>query len=148
MPLYRRASFSGDTLVLENPFIRFEMHKRLTGWGWGEIFTPDGRCMAVLEHLGEVLLRDQEIPMRLEATEARSERTPQGQRLVFEVKSLIVKEKLKNTSFEPWLNYPLEQHCVIGEVVILLLPDQPVIHLSFRLISQANQYAQIGRAHV
>lgn len=145
MPLFRRASYSGDTLVLENPFIRFEMHKRLTGWGWGEIFTPDGRCMGVLEHLGEILLRDQEIPMRLEADEVRQETTPEGRRLVFVVKSLIVKEKLKNTSFEPWLNYPLEKHCATGEVTITLPHDKPLVQLSFRLISQANQYARYIR---
>jgi hypothetical protein len=145
MPIYRRASYSGESLVLENKSIRLELHKRLTGWGWGEIYTPDGNCMAILEHLGEILLRDQEIPMRLEADEFLRESTPQGERLVFQVRSLIVKEKLKGTSFEPWLNYPLEKHCLMGEVSILLPPNQAVIHLSYRFIAQANQYARYVR---
>jgi hypothetical protein len=146
MPLYRRASYSGDTIVLQNSTIRFEMHKRLTGWGWGEIYTPDGKCMAVLEHLGELLLRDQEIPMRLEAAEVQRETNNQGEQLLtFQVESLIVKEKLKGTSFEPWLNYPLDLHCMTGEVKIVLAADQPLITLSYRLLSQANQYARYVR---
>lgn len=145
MPLYRRASYAGQTLALENPYLRFEMHKRSTGWGWGEIFARDGSCLGVLEHLGEICLRDQEIPMRLEAEEALQESTPEGERLVFQVQSLIVKDKLKGTSFEPWLNYPLEKHCMTGEVSILLARDQAVLQLSYRLISQANQYARYVR---
>ena len=65
-PRYQRASY-GHEQVLENGRIRLLMFKRMSGWGWGEIRTPDGRHVAVLDHLGETMLRDQDIPMRLEA---------------------------------------------------------------------------------
>ncbi len=62
MPTYKHATYAGETIVLENKALRLEMHKRVTGWGWGEIYTPQGKCMCVLDHLGELMLRDQEIP--------------------------------------------------------------------------------------
>ena len=79
---------------------RVDVHKRLTGWGWAELFTPQGKCMGVLEHLGELMLRDQEIPMRLEAETYERAQNNEGETITFNVKSLIVKDKLKGTSFE------------------------------------------------
>jgi hypothetical protein len=145
MPVYQHASYGGETIAVQNDHMRLEMHKRLTGWGWGEVFDAQGRCVAILEHLGELLLRDQEIPMRLEAQEARRESGAFGERLIFAVKSLIIKEKLHGTSFEQWINYPLEQHCMEGEVTLTLAPDQPLLQLTFRLRSKANQYARYVR---
>ncbi|MFR1475712.1 MAG: hypothetical protein ACLSB9_08195 [Hydrogeniiclostridium mannosilyticum] len=34
------------------------VYKRLSGWGFVEIYTPDGKLMGVLDHFGEVKLRD------------------------------------------------------------------------------------------
>jgi hypothetical protein len=151
MPVYQHATYAGETITLMNPSIRLDIHKRVTGWGWVEIFTPQGKCMGILDHLGELLLRDQEIPMRLQADSAVREEViadkdhPVGQRLVFQVKSLILKEKLKNSSFEPWMNYPLDIHCMVGEVSLTLAPDRPVFTLKYRLVSKANQYARYVR---
>ena len=145
-PRYRHASYAGETLTMENAHLRLEVHKRMTGWGWGEIYTPTGKWMAVLDHLGEIMIRDQEIPMRLEAAEPPTrERSPRGESLTFQVRSLVVREKLQGTSFEPWINYPLEQPCMEGQVTITLAHDQPLLLLSYRLISLANQYARYVR---
>jgi len=58
MPRYRDALYGGETVVLENAQVRLEVHKRSTGWGWGELFVPDNdegwRLFAVLEHLAPV----------------------------------------------------------------------------------------------
>ena len=145
MPHYNHASYGGESIVLQNDHIRLDVHKRRTGWGWGEIFNARGEFIAVLEHLGEILLRDQEIPMRLEAQEVRRESNPEGERLVFAVKSVIVREKLRGTSFEPWINYPLDQHIMEGEVTLTLAPDRPLISLSQRFTAQGNVYARYVR---
>jgi hypothetical protein len=145
MPVYKHATYAGETVTLQNSHIRVDVHKRATGWGWAEIFTPEGLCMGILDHFGELMLRDQEIPMRLEAVDYSRSQGKFGERLTFPVKSLIVKDKLKGTSFEPWLNYPLDLHCMEGEVSLTLPVDQPVLHLSFRLVSKANQYARYVR---
>ncbi len=145
MPAYKHASYAGESLTLNNTRLRLEIHKRRTGWGWGEIFTARGKFMAVLDHFGELLLRDQEVPMRLEAAQYRRESHASGERLIFPVKSLIMKDLLRGTSFEPWINYPLGLHCLEGEVTITLAADRPVIHLSYRLKSNANQYARYVR---
>jgi len=114
MPVYRNASPAGESVVLKNPGLRLELYKRLTGWGWGEMFDGNGRCVAVLEHLGEVLLRDQEIPMRLEAAEYRRESGEFGERLIFPVRSAVVREKLRGTSFANWVHYPLDAPILEG----------------------------------
>ena len=122
-----------------------DVHKRLTGWGWAELFTPQGKCMGVLEHLGELMLRDQEIPMRLEADAYEHTQNNEGETITFNVKSLIVKDKLKGTSFESWLHYPLDTHCLVGEVSLTLAPDAPRLTVSCRYVSKANQYARYVR---
>ena len=118
-PRYQRTSYGHEAETLENEHIRLLMFKRLSGWGWGEIRTPTGTHVAVLDHLGEVMLRDQDIPMRLEAEKFPSrESTAEGERLVFDVRSLVVREKLQGTSFDEWMRYPLEQPCLVGQVSV------------------------------
>ena len=95
MPKYKNASYAGETITLENTHLRLELFKRRTGWGWGELYSASGKFMAVLEHFGELMLRDQEIPMRLEAEEYKRERGEFGERLTFKVASLIMKDKLR-----------------------------------------------------
>ena len=145
MPVYQHASYGGETVALENDYMRLEVHKRRTGWGWGEIFNGRGACIAVLDHFGEILLRDQEIPMRLEAQQVRRESLPDGEALVFSVASIIVQEKLEGTSFEPWINYPLDQHILEGEVTLTLLRDAPVITITERFVSRGNVVARYIR---
>ncbi len=145
MPIYKKGSYGGETVSLQNDHLRLDIHKRLTGWGWGELFNAQGECVAVLEHLGEILLRDQEIPMRLEAQEVHRSSTPDGETLTFEVASLIVREKLKGTSFEPWMNYPLDQHILEGTVTVTLAPDKSLIRIEQRFVSRGNVYARYIR---
>ncbi len=145
MPRYQHASYGGESVTLQNNHLRLDVYKRLTGWGWGELSDQSGRFIAVLDHLGELLLRDQEIPMRLEAQSYEQRSVPSGQQLIFHVESLLIKEKLRGTSFENWINYPLTEHAMRGVVTITLDADVPILRLSYRLISQANQYARYVR---
>lgn len=145
MPSYQQASYGGETVSLQNNHLCVNIYKRLTGWGWAELFTPQGKCMGVLEHLGELMLRDQEIPMRLEAEGYQRTQDGDGETLTFKVKSLIVKDKLKGTSFESWLHYPLDVHCMVGEVSLTLMSDAPHLTISCRYLSKANQYARYVR---
>ena len=144
-PRYRRTSYGHEAESLENAHMRLLMFKRLSGWGWGEIRTPAGTHLAVLDHLGEVMLRDQDIPMRLEAESVRRESTAEGERLVFDVKSLVVREKLQKTSFDEWMHYPLEHPCLVGQVSVTMPPDRPIIYLKYRLRATGNFYAHYIR---
>lgn len=145
MPLYKRATWANEELTLANPWMQVRICKRATGWGWAEIFTPEGKCMAILDHFGELLLRDQEIPMRLEADSFEHAQTSEGESYSFPVKSLIVKDKLRNTSFDPWLNYPIEKHSMTGVTTLTLAPDAPVLRISMRFISHGIQWARYVR---
>ncbi len=144
-PRYQRTSYAHESELLSNSQIQLVMFKRLSGWGWAEIHTAEGKMMAVLDHLGEVMLRDQDIPMRLEAESLRRESTDEGEQLVFDVKSLVVREKLAGTSFADWMLYPLEQPCLVGQVTITLPPDKPIIYLKYRLRATGNFYARYIR---
>ena len=79
MPGYQHASFTGESVTLENSFMKAVVYKRLSGWGFVEIYTPDGKLMGVLDHFGEVKLRDFDIPLRM------------------------------GSSFENWMSYPFEK---------------------------------------
>ena len=118
MPRYQHASYGGQTITLQNKHLRLDMHKRLTGWGWGEVFTPAASSWPSSTTWASCCCRDQEIPMRLEAAEAKQSAGEFGERLTFTVESLLIKEKLKGTSFEKWINYPLTEHAMIGEVTV------------------------------
>ena len=145
VPHYKRTSYAGESVELSNGRLRLVMFKRIGGWGWGEIYTPQGKLMAVLDHLGEVMLRDQDIPMRMESDEVEKISGPQGESLVFHVKATVIREKLKGTSFENWMSYPLEHPCLVGTVTLSLSPDQPVIAIEHRLKATGNFYARYIR---
>ncbi len=145
MPKYMRASFTGDSVVLENDHVKLAIFKRIGGWGWGEIYTPDGKLMAVLDHLGEVMLRDQDIPMRLETTEYAREEGPFGERLIFQVASVVAQDKLNGSSFEEWMRYPFEQPVLVGEVTLTLAPDEALITMTCRYRSTGDFYARYIR---
>ena len=145
MPVYQHAAYAGETATLQNSHLRLDLHKRSTGWGWGELFNAAGECVAILDHLGELMIRDQDIPMRLEAREVHHESGDFGERLVLDVRSLVVAELLRGTSFAPWIGYPLDEPCLEGKVTITLPADEPVLLLSYELVSLANQYARYIR---
>ncbi len=90
MPRYRDAVYGGETVTLANRYLRLEVHKRRTGWGWGELYVlgekgePD-RFVAVLEHLAEAHCDGQPYPLRLEASEYTLDKTAAGQSLTFAV---------------------------------------------------------------
>ena len=79
MPRYREASYAGETSVLENRYLRLELHKRVTGWGWGELLIADradkpAKFFAVLESLAEAHIGGHARPFRLEAKDCNSTR--------------------------------------------------------------------------
>ncbi len=89
LPLYKDASYGGETIALENQFLRVQIHKRVTGWGWGELFHRRSgggeRFFAVLDHLGEVDVAGYPHPMRLEASEAKLQTTECGSEITFQL---------------------------------------------------------------
>ena len=144
-PRFRHGAYGDEYVELTNDHIRLILFKRLNGWAWGELYTPSGKLMAVLEHLGEVMLRDQDIPMRLEADSVYTKTGNDGKSLVFNVKSTVVRDKLKGTSFEKWMLYPLEKPCVVGEVTLTIASDEPVIYMKYRLEGTANYFVRYIR---
>ncbi|MEC3880039.1 hypothetical protein [Parapedobacter sp. 10938] len=144
-PAYQRTSYTGESTVLENAFVQLKIFKRIDGWAWGELSTASGKMMGVLDHLGEIMLRDQDIPMRLTADTFRRTSGPEGESIHFDVKSIVVREKLEGTSFEEWMRYPFTEPCLVGEVTLTLLSDQPVVRLAYRLTATGNYYAKYIR---
>ena len=111
-PHYQRTNYANQSILLKNDGIQLQMFRRIGGWGWGEISTPSGKLMAVLDHLGEIMLRDQDIPMRFEAMHVEKKTTEQGECLVFKVKSVVARDNLKGTSFEQWMSYPFTEPAI------------------------------------
>ena len=139
MPEYKRASYGGEELELKNEYITVKMYKRISGWCFGEIYTPEGKLMGVLDNLGELKLRDQDIPMRIEAD--TYERTENG--FIFNVQSSCAAKRLKNTSFEKWIGYPFEKPVLYGKVTLSLCGKR--LKIDTELYSDYNVYSEYLR---
>lgn len=144
-PHYKRTNYSNQSVMLQNGKIQIQMFRRVGGWGWGEISDSSGKLMGILDHLGEIMLRDQDIPIRLEAENVEKGSSTDGESLVFKVRSVVARDVLKGTSFEEWMRYPFTEPALTGEVTITLSKDQPLIFLKYRLISTGNYYARYIR---
>jgi hypothetical protein len=144
-PHYKRTNYAKQSVLLKNDKIQLQMFRRIGGWGWGEISTGSGKFMAVLDHLGEIMLRDQDIPMRFEAENVELKSGEKGECLVFKVKSVVARNNLKGTSFEEWMSYPFTEPAITGEVTLTLAKDAPLIYLQYRLVATGNYYARYIR---
>ncbi len=142
---FKQTSYAGESVSLENEFITFNFYKRYLGYGWGEVLTPDGKMMAVLEHLGEIKLQDQDIPTRLVAESFTKSKTDDGEIIKFEVKSVVVREVLDGTSFDNWMVYPYTEPALTGTVTFTLSPSSSLVKLKYRLKSTGNYNAQYIR---
>lgn len=138
MPRYMDAAYGGETVVLENPHVRLEVHKRRTGWGWGELFVPDGeggwRFYAVLEHLAELDAEGLPHPLRLEAPTYEQNTVDGTQELRFAVRTQEI---------EPPDAYYGNESPVAGTVVLTLRDDEAII--SYRLEVEAQFVFRLKR---
>lgn len=142
MPEYKGAAYGGETKILENRFMRVEVHKRTTGWGWVEIYTPNKKLMGVLPYLSE--LQDNiggkrgimAAPRRLEALEAVEENTLEGESLLFNVHSLTNYEFAVG-SFLEYMADKTERPSIIGQIRLTLEPESAVLHMDYKLTWQA-----------
>lgn len=144
-PQYRRASYTGESVELKNDDMKLVMYRRIGGWGFGEVYNASGKLMAVLDHLGELMIRDQDIPMRFEAQDVRKVSGEAGESLIFDVKSVVVRDNLAGTSFERWMRYPFFEPAIVGEVTLTLAKDKPLLYMKYRLEATGNYYARYIR---
>ncbi len=128
-PVYPNASYGGESVTLANAQVRLEIHKRVTGWGWIEIFDSAGRMIAVLDHLGEAdpIVSGRSVPLRFESARYELEKGSFGQRIRFPVR-LAWYEKIANSRFT---NRDLVEPLMEGAVTITLAPDAPRIGLTY-----------------
>jgi len=144
-PNFKRTSYSGESVSIENDYIKLNFYQRIKGWGWGEVLTPSGKMMAVLEHMGELKLQDQDIPVRLVAESYVREKTEKGEMLVFDVASVVVREVLEGTSFENWMAYPFSEPAIKGTVSFTIEKDSRFVKLKYRLKATGNYNAEYIR---
>ncbi len=137
-PHFKRTSYANESVSLTNEHISFHFYKRFLGWGWGEVLTPSGKMMAVLEHLGEIMLHDQDIPMRLVAKSYTNSKNKEGESLVFEVESVVVRDVLDGTSFDNWMVYPFTEPAIEGKVTFTLQTNSSLVTLNYELVSTGN----------
>ncbi|NPV78704.1 MAG: hypothetical protein HPY52_00290 [Firmicutes bacterium] len=132
MPLYRDAVYGCETVTLENPFLRLDVHKRSSGWGWGELFVPDDegkltKFMAVLEHLAEAEMAGVPHPLRLEASNYKLTEDAGNKTLSFEVELQEV---------APPSEYLAGKSALRGGVKLTVPAKEPVIYYEMSLKSE------------
>lgn len=138
-PVYKRASYAKECEILKNEYMTVKVFKRLSGWGFVEIYNASDKLMGVIEHFGELKLRDQDIPMRIESETV----TRDGDTLCFDVKTSNAAQRLKCTSFESWIGYPFTETVLSGKYIMSLEADR--LKISTELYSDFNVYAEYLR---
>ncbi|MEM1515227.1 MAG: hypothetical protein QXH24_04165 [Candidatus Bathyarchaeia archaeon] len=133
MPIYEDATYGGQSTVLENSFIRLEIHNRVTGWGYIEVFDSNGRMIAVVDSLAEVKLPALDIPLRLEAQTFKVEDYETFRRLSFPVKLTGLNEMLERTAFKRWFRSPITEPVMEGCVTITLDTKRPLFYMIYDL---------------
>lgn len=130
-PVYTDAAYGGETVSLENPAMRLQVYKRISGWGWVEIGVPGGEPIAVLDHFGEAdpVVSGRSIPVRIEAQSYRVEKGDFGQRITFPVQLVWYQTVAKS----PWAVSALASPALEGTVSITLAPQAPVAKLVYDL---------------
>lgn len=136
-PTYSDAAYGGESVILENDFIKLIMHKRINGWGWGELYAPSGnsgpdKLMAVMEYLGEADVVGHHYPLRLDADECKAVETKDGRKLIFKVEL-----QLPQGPWMRWNNYK----CIEGEVELEIKRDSSWINYS--LLARAKHNLEI-----
>ncbi|MGB5821108.1 MAG: hypothetical protein WBG90_16605 [Saonia sp.] len=144
-PNFTRTSYVGESVSLGNNHIQLNFYKRVKGWCWGEVLTPSGKMMAVLEHLGEIKLQDQDIPVRFVAETYTKRKTGNGEELIFNVASIVVREVLDGTSFHNWMAYPFTEPAIKGTVTFTIDNDSQFVQLKYRLKATGNYNAEYIR---
>lgn len=56
-PKFKQSSYVNESVTLKNRYVTLHFFKRIKGWGWAEIETPSGKLMAVMDHLGELMIK-------------------------------------------------------------------------------------------
>ena len=133
-PCYRDAAYGGESVMLDNEHIRLVIHKRVNGWGWGELYAPDEqgemtRFMGVMQYLGQADIVGHHYPLRLDADSVKKIVTDIGQELHFDVKLQLPQEA--------WMAWDNER-AVTGKVVLGLKSDSRWITYSLVAVPAFN----------
>ncbi|WP_156250244.1 hypothetical protein [Pseudactinotalea terrae] len=138
-PSYRRASWGGSSHEIRSGNTTLAIFDRRTGWGWGELLDADGEPLVVLDHLGELMVQGQAVPMRLEAGACVPTSTRDGQpALELTVESVTLADALSGSSFEPWVGAALRGPVLRGTVRIEAAHRTGGFWLSWSLESQLD----------
>ncbi len=136
MPRYRDAAYGGESVALENSKVTLELHRRVTGWGWGELLVAmsDGekRFFAVLEHLGELQIEGYPRPMRFEAEGYQKLATDSGMALSFDVKANAAP-------------HGQDDPPITGKVRIELSKDEPRLQYHMEIVSKGEVFLRYLR---
>ncbi|MBR6321721.1 MAG: hypothetical protein IKR59_02520, partial [Lachnospiraceae bacterium] len=135
MPKYTDAAWAGETKVLENRFMRVEIHNRKTGWAYVEFYTPEGKLMGVLPYLGSVQENEggprgnMATFRRIESQEVKEEYTEDADSLVFPVHALTFGEITKGSFIE--FMTPPEIPILTGTIRLTLPKDSNALKLEY-----------------
>ena len=137
MPKYSNATYAGETKVLENVYMRVEVHNRKTGWAYVEFYTPEGKLMGVLPYLASVQDNvggprgNMATFRRVESQEVKEEHTETGDSLIFEAHALTYGELAKGSFVE--FMAPPEMPLLQGTIKLTLPKDSFALQMDYDL---------------
>ncbi len=138
MPKYTGAAWAGETKVLENRFMRVEVHNRKTGWTYVEFYTPEKKLMGVLPYLASVQDNaggprgNMATFRRVESQDVLEEHTDEADALIFDVHALTYGELAKGSFVE--FMAPPEVPLLKGTIKLTLPKNSAAFKLDYDLM--------------
>ncbi len=125
-PVFKDAAYGGESVVLGNKNLKIVFHRRINGWGWGELYTPDSqgkinKLMGILEYFGEVDVVGHHYPLRLDGETYELTETENGQKISFDLELQLPQE--------PWMRWD-NYRCMEGKAEFELDNDSSWIKYS------------------
>ena len=138
MPKYENATYAGETKILENAYMRVEVHNRKTGWAYVEFYTPEGKLMGVLPYLASVQDNaggprgNMATFRRVESQDVKEAHDENGDSLIFEVHALTYGELAKGSFVE--FMAPPEIPLLQGTIKLTLPKDSAALQMEYDLL--------------
>jgi hypothetical protein len=125
-PVFKDAAYGGESVVLENDNLKLVFHRRINGWGWGELYAPDdngeiNKLMAILEYFGEIDVVGHHYPLRLDGETYELTETENSKKISFELELQLPQG--------PWMRWD-NFKCIKGKVEFELDNDSSWIKYS------------------
>lgn len=133
MPAFTEAQYDEETVQLKNAAMRIDVHRKLIGWGWGEIFARtdagEDNLVAIIEHFGVVDADEFPFGLSMVASDIEMDMEGADDRLRFALELQDVPD---------FASYEREEPAVTGELTLTLGERDSTLEYELTLVTETD----------